>query len=219
MLPTIPQTAQPRPVSPLSTPGGEEKPLSKTSEDGPPARSVASLPLVLWRLKGMGILRIVFGMVWAIDAWFKWQPGFVNSFADYLSGAQEGQPAIVKGWIGFWVTIVKVDPHVFAHLVALGETAVAIGLLLGLLSNLTYAVGGLLSLVIWSTAEGFGGPYIAGSVDIGSAIIYVLVFVGLFLSSAGLYYGLDRRLDGVLQRWSFLASGTGRRATPVPTQR
>jgi nitrite reductase (NO-forming) len=69
-------------------------------------------------------------------------------------------------------------------------------------------VGILLSVVIWATAEGFGGPYTAGSTDIGSAIIYVLVFVGLFLSSAGLYYGLDRILDPILGRWSFLGSGS-----------
>jgi hypothetical protein len=39
--------------------------------------------LAEWRLKGIGPLRITFGVVWAIDAWFKWQPGFINDFADY----------------------------------------------------------------------------------------------------------------------------------------
>jgi len=33
------------------------------------------------------------------------------------------------------------------------------------------------------------------------------VFAGLFLSSAGLYYGLDRRLTPKLGRLGFLASG------------
>jgi len=47
----------------------------------------------------------------------------------------------------------------------------------------------LLSLVIWSTTEGFGGPCHAGTTDIGAAIASVLVFVGLFLSFAGLYMG------------------------------
>lgn len=27
-----------------------------------------------WRLNGIGLLRILFGIVWGIDAWFKWQP-------------------------------------------------------------------------------------------------------------------------------------------------
>jgi DoxX len=94
--------------------------------------------------------------------------------------------------------VVNVNPHVFAYLVAIGETAVAIGLIFGLFSNLTNISGLLLSVVIWATAEGFGGPYAPGSTDIGSAIIYALVFVGLFLASAGLYYGLDRFLDPIL---------------------
>ena len=82
----------------------------------------------------------------------------------------------------------------------------AIGLLLGLLSNLTPVVGILLSVVIWSTAEGFGGPYQAGSTDIGAAIIYALVFVALSLAASGLYLGIDRRLGSKLGRWAFLAS-------------
>ena len=163
--------------------------------------------LASWRLKGMGILRIVFGLIWAVDAWFKWQPDFIHNFTDYLTGTLEGQPPLVQGWINFWIDVIKINPHFFAYSVAIGETAVAIGLILGLLSNLTDIVGILLSMVIWSTAEGFGGPYVAGSVDIGSAIIYVLVFVGLFLASAGLYYGVDRRVTSLLGRWGFLASG------------
>lgn len=164
--------------------------------------------LASWRTKGIGVLRIVFGIVWAIDAWFKWQPDFIHNFESYLKGTLDGQSVAVQAWINFWIRVVNVNPHVFAYLVALGETAVAIGLLFGLLSNLTNVVGILLSVVIWATAEGFGGPYTPGSTDIGAAIIYVLVFVGLFLSASGLYYGLDARLTPALGRLGFLASGT-----------
>ena len=101
----------------------------------------------------------------------------------------------------------KVDPHVFAHLVAVGETAVAIGLIFGLFSNLTYLAGSVLAFVIWSTAEGFGGPYKAGSTDIGAAVIYLLVFAGLYLAYAGRVFGIDKRLGDRLGRWAFLASG------------
>jgi hypothetical protein len=61
------------------------------------------------------------------------------------------------------------------------------GLIFGIFSHLTEVVGVLLALVICTTAQGFGGPYIPGSTDIGAALIYVLVFVALFLSSAGLF--------------------------------
>ena len=168
-------------------------------------------PLASWRLNGIGLLRIVFGVVWGIDAWFKWQPGFINGFSDYLSGAQADQPTWVHHWIGFWINAVGIDPTLFAYLVAIGETAIAVALILGVFTNLTVVVGTLLSLAIWSTAEAFGGPYQTGSTDIGAAVIYVLVFAGLFLASSGLYLGFDRKLTAALGRFGFLASGPIRR--------
>jgi len=155
----------------------------------------------------MGILRIVFGLVWAIDASFKWQPGFAHNFTHYLTGNLAVDPGFVQAWINLWITIVKGDPQVFAYLVASAETAIAIGFSFGIFSHLTEVVGVLLALVIWTTAQGFGGPYLPGSTDIGAALIYVLVFVALFLSSAGLYYGVDRSLSPTLRRFSFLAEG------------
>ena len=132
-------------------------------------------------------MRILFGVVWAIDAQFKWRPDFLNNFVSYLTGAQQGQPAAVKAWISLWINAVNVDPVVFAHVVAIGETLLAVALILGLFSDLAYLGGILLCLVIWSTAEGLGGPYVAGSTDIGTAIIYAFVFALLFFSRAGLY--------------------------------
>ncbi len=169
--------------------------------------TAGAMTLAPWRMTGIAVLRIIFGVVWGIDAWFKWQPDFVNQFMAYLMGAQEGQPAAVKNWIYFWHTIINVDPRGFAYAVAVGETLVALALILGVFTNLTAVVGILLASVIWSTAEGFGGPYTAGSTDIGAAVIYVLVFVGLLLSQSGLVLGLDRRLTPALGRWGFLASG------------
>jgi uncharacterized membrane protein YphA (DoxX/SURF4 family) len=166
-----------------------------------------SLCLAPWRARGLGILRIAFGVVWAIDAWFKWQPDFIHNFVDYLTGAQEGQPAAVRAWIGLWINVVHINPHFFAYAVAVGETAVAIGLLFGLFSNATCIVGLLLSVMIWATAEGFGGPYKPGSVDIGSALIYAMVLAALFLTSAGRFVGVDPLLDRHLGRFRFLASG------------
>ncbi len=135
-------------------------------------------------------------------------PGLpVAELVNYLSGALGGQPAPAHAWINFWIHVVQVNPFLFARLEAFGETAIAIGLIFGVLGNLTNIGGFFLSLMIWSTAEGFGGPYMPGSTDIGTAIIYAIAFVGLFLSSSGLYLGLDRWLTPRLGRLSFLASG------------
>ncbi len=155
----------------------------------------------------IGMVRIAFGVIWAIDAQFKWRPAFIDGLASYLSGAMEGQPHLVQDWIHFWVDVVNVNPTAFAYFVAIAEAALAIALILGLFSNLAYLGGTVMALVIWSTAEGFGGPYVAGSTDIGAAIIYVFVFALLYLTQAGQHLGLDRWLGGMLGRWAFLASG------------
>lgn len=168
--------------------------------------SLAETTLSPWRWQGIAVLRVIFGLVWVIDAWFKWQPAFLHEFTGYLTGALDGQPPAVAAWINFWIKVIAVNPHAFAYAVAIGETAVALGLILGALSNLTNIAGILLSVVIWATAEGFGGPYMAGSADIGAAIIYALVFVGLFLVNAGMYYGVDQWLTEKLGPLSFLAS-------------
>ncbi|VAW17379.1 hypothetical protein MNBD_ALPHA12-912 [hydrothermal vent metagenome] len=160
-----------------------------------------------WRANGIGTMRILFGVIWAIDAQFKWRPDFILNFVSYLSGKQDGQPFLVKAWIHLWLDLIKVNPTVFAYLAASAETALAIALLLGIFSNLSYIGGALFSLVIWSTAEGLGGPYVPGSTDIGTAIIYALVFALLFFSRAGLYHGVDKWLTPRLGKFSWIASG------------
>lgn len=157
--------------------------------------------------KTVGVIRILFGIVWLIDAQFKWRPAFVNDMATYLMGAMPGQPLAVKAWIGFWVDVVNVNPVAFAYFVALAETALAMALIFGILSNLAYLGGAVLAFVIWSTAEGFGGPYVVGSTDIGAAVIYIFVFVLLWQTRAGLFLGLDRRLGEKLGPLAGLASG------------
>lgn len=128
------------------------------------------------------ILRIVFGLVWAMDAYFKWQPQFFNNFTDYLTGSLQNQPVLIHYWINFWIRVVGVNPHLFAILAAIVESLIALDLLIGFVGSLTMYGGILFSFVIWSTAEGFGGPYQAGSTDIGAAVIYILMFAALLIS-------------------------------------
>jgi uncharacterized membrane protein YphA (DoxX/SURF4 family) len=156
--------------------------------------------------KAIAFLRIAFGVVWVIDAQFKWQLAFANNFTSYIQGATGGQPAFIQTWLNFWLKLVSIDPLLFARIVALGETAIAIGLLFGLFSNLTCAGGALLAFIIWAVPEGLGGPYVAGSTDVGTGIIYMFVFAALFLLSAGQHYGLDRTLRAKLGRLRFLSS-------------
>ena len=162
-----------------------------------------------WRAKAIAAMRIAFGLVWAVAAWLKWQPGFINGFTDKVSGAKDGQAPAVQSWISFWTNLISKNPHFFAYLLASTETAIAVFLIFGILTNLTCVVGILLSLGIWSVGEGFGGPYKLGdSTDVGTAMPYALFFGVLLAIAAGRYYSVDQWLTPRLGRFGFLASGT-----------
>ncbi len=162
-----------------------------------------------WQQRGIGLLRIAFGLVWLVAAWLKWQPDFQNTFVDQISSAKDGQPVLIQNWLSFWLHFISLNPLLFARIEATTETAIAILLIFGLFSNLTCIMGLFLSLGIWSVAEGFGGPYMAGhSTDVGTALPYAILFAVLLSISAGRYYGLDRWLTPRLGRFGFLASAS-----------
>ncbi len=136
-------------------------------------------------------LRIAFGVVWAIDAWLKWQPGFRATMLPSMVAAAQGQPNWLMPWFHLWIDLMRPEPQLWGYLIAVAETVIAILLLTGLARRAVYLGGALYSLGIWSTAEGFGGPYTAGATDIGTSIIYVLVFLALLVT---LEHSLDRRV-------------------------
>ena len=147
----------------------------------------------------------MFGGIWLIDASFKWSPAFLDNFTSYLTGGADGQSALVQGWIHLWVQTVSVNPHFFGIVVAMAETALGLGLILGMFTELAIVGGIALAFVIWSTAEGFGGPYVAGSTDIGTAIIYIMVFVALWLGRCWRQYSIDsfihKKISFLYWRW------------------
>src|SRR5579864_2921994 len=102
-------------------------------------------------------LRIAFGIIWAIDAVFKWRPSFENGFIDQInSAAQSHQASWLNPWFNFWTHFLSHNPHLFAMLIAGAESLIAIALLIGLARRTTYIVGVIFSLLIWGVAEGFG---------------------------------------------------------------
>jgi uncharacterized membrane protein YphA (DoxX/SURF4 family) len=135
-------------------------------------------------------LRIAFGIIWLIDAVLKWLPGFRSTYVAATSGVAQGQPGWLHWWFSFWVNMQTPHPMFFAYLVAVLETLIAVALLAGFARKLTYISGAVFSVVVWAVAEGFGGPYMSGSSDIGTAVIYALVFIGLLVLM--LYAGPDR---------------------------
>ena len=140
----------------------------------------------------VAVLRIAFGFMWAVDASFKWRPAFRDSFLSQVQAAGQGQVSWLHGWFNFWATLMGHNPTVFAYMVAVVESLIALALLVGLARRSTYLAAALFSLLIWAIAEGFGGPYGSDSTDIGTGIVYAVVFLAL--------YGLERL--AVPSKWS-----------------
>lgn len=109
----------------------------------------------------------------------KWQPAFLHHVGSYFEAAMTGQPAWLMPWFHVWLSLVRIDPGLVAWSTAVVETLLAAALVLGGFRKLAYWFAAVLSAGIWITAEGFGGPFKPGATDIGSSIIYVLLFIAL----------------------------------------
>lgn len=164
-------------------------------------------------------LRIGFGLIWLIDAALKWLPGFRASYMGTIMGEADGQPGWLKPWFHFWITVQHPDATSFAYLVAVVETLIAVALIAGFARKLTYASAAIFSMLIWATAEGFGGPYTSGASDIGTAVIYAVVFAGLLALSyysGPSRYTADYHLEQKFSWWWKLAELRRPAPAPVP---
>jgi uncharacterized membrane protein YphA (DoxX/SURF4 family) len=165
-------------------------------------------------------LRISFGVIWLIDAVLKWLPGFNSGYVAMIKMAAQGQPAWLHPWFSFWMNVQDPRAAFFVYLAAVLETLIAVALIAGFARKYTYISAAAFSLLIWSIAEGFGGPYHSGATDIGTSIIYVVVFMALLALSA--YTGPDRySVDYYLEKkipwWSRVAEvGRPVQQQPVP---
>jgi uncharacterized membrane protein YphA (DoxX/SURF4 family) len=165
-------------------------------------------------------LRLAFGVVWGINAVLKWLPGYRRTYLSELKGVAQGQPGFLHGWFHFWITLQSGSPSLWADLTGIAETAIALVLLLGVARRAGYLVGAGYMLLVWAVGEGFGGPYTSGATDIGTGIIYTLLFLVLFVSAPTAdaeHLSLDRALVARHPRWALLADFGRRQKTDAPS--
>jgi nitrite reductase (NO-forming) len=166
-------------------------------------------------------VRIAFGVVWAIDAMFKYRPGFHKEFLAMVDGAGQGQPGWLHWWFRFWSNTVTPHPHIWAYSIAGIETLIAVALILGFARKITYIVAMFTGLGIWAVAEGFGGPYTATSTDIGAAVMYVFVAAALLVLSLQCgrsRYSVDYHIEKRIPWWHWVAE-FGWHNHPAPSER
>ena len=178
-----------------------------------PARSSSARARVALEVleRRVVILRIGFGVVWGIDAYLKWQPSFIDGFGSMIAEGARHQPGWLSPWSDFWRDLIAHDPHLFAYASAVIETLLAVGLLLGLGRRILYVGGAIWSLAIWSVPEGFGTPFMPGASDIGTAIMYAILFAALYAIEAAVkprVWTLDSAVQKRFAWRAFRAPGT-----------
>ncbi|MGH3631108.1 MAG: hypothetical protein ACRDRL_27150 [Sciscionella sp.] len=178
--------------------------------DAPPGHQLPTLPAQnLRRLHGAAATRIAFGLIWAVDATFKWLPGFIHgqTLDRELGGAAKIHTPVIHQWIQLWHTVATAHPAAFATGTAIIETLIALGLIFGAFSNLVLLSSAVFSFGIWSTAEGFHLPWTrSGITDLGPSAGYVIASLALFLAAAGATWSLDTTLRAHLGRLAWLTS-------------
>ncbi len=154
------------------------------------------------------IVALVFGTLWAIDGYFKFQMGLYKLLPGKVLAASAGQPAFLRGWYSWWYSFVSANPVLAANGTGILEFMIAFSLIFGFARKIAYFGGIALALLIWSVVEGFGGPYGPGSVTVGQSNIYALglLFLMVFSSTYGSNpYTLDRLIEKRYKWWAKIA--------------
>lgn len=186
--------------------------------DSTPTPSTTTAPDT-WPALSTAALRVAFGIIWIVNAAFTWMPSFSANYAGYLRNAADGQPAWSAWWFELWIAIVEPHADTFLWLTRIATTLLALALLFGFARRTVYVIGALYSLLIWSTAGGFGGPYTVGASNTGVGIIYVLIFAVLIaINHRGgtSPYSVDYFIEMKWPGWSWIAEWRERRLSDAP---
>ncbi|MCU1664847.1 MAG: hypothetical protein QOI36_5169 [Pseudonocardiales bacterium] len=170
-------------------------------------RSFAAVDPSLRRLHAAAVVRIFFGLLWAVDAWLKWLPGFIHgqTLTHELNPAAVSTP-IVHSWVQLWHDVAGVNPGAFAMGTAVIETLIGVALIFGVLCNLTLIVTAVFSFGIWTAPEHMHLPWTTpGNTDLGPSIGYVFAALALFAAAAGATWSVDAVIRPHLGRLAPLA--------------
>jgi len=147
-----------------------------TGDDGPrgwkeQAGRYALLPLRLF----LGVTFIYAGIDKLTDSQFMAASG-TGSIGELMNSVRDSSaiPALVD--------LALKNPEAFGHAIALGELAVGIGTLVGLLARLAALGGALISLSLWLTVSWQTDPYYYGN-----DLAYLMAWLPLVLAGASVF--------------------------------
>jgi thiosulfate dehydrogenase [quinone] large subunit len=159
-------------------------------------------------LRGAAVVRILFGVLWACDASFKWQPGFIHgqTLHDELGKVSQVNTPVIHQWLALTNMVGMANPPVSALVIAIIETLAALALIFGVLSNAAFVGSAILAFGIWSGAEAFHLPFHSGMTDLGPSVGYIFASMALFFAAAGSTWSVDSWLRPRLRAFAWLAA-------------
>src|SRR6266571_1354181 len=128
-----------------------------------------------WPIDWRASMRIAFGVIWLIDGVLEWQPADFHNFLQLITAMSQGQPAPLGAVISAGQAVVAINPTLANGLLAALETAVGLSLITNMLSRWALGISVLLAALIWVFGQGLGMVFMAGSTDVQSGPLYVLV--------------------------------------------
>ena len=139
-------------------------------------------------------LRILCGVILLLEGWSKLQGDWLHGTP--LASSLGNWMAADKPY-GFFLPVVKLafaHPKIFGALVTIGEVAIGLSLLAGVLTRIGAALG---ALMLFSFAFGNG----QGLVPPGNALLMGAICVVFVMAPPGRFLGVDSVLQGRLPRW------------------
>ena len=162
-------------------------------------------------------LRMLFGSIWMADGLLRFLPGTYSQLSYWMVVmVEDSQPPWLAGWLSAWAGLIAGNPALWWYGFGLMELAIGLCLFTGFLRRPVYLLGLAVSIFLWTVPQAFGGPYGPGSTDMGTGILYAVIFLALLhLDSVS---GPPRfTLDTVLGlRWPAWQRLVQARASPQP---
>ena len=135
----------------------------------------------------LATLRVYTGLVWFTYGTSKFEPNWAGGRQEFLSAVTYSASSTGEPFQSFLANVVIPNQHVFAELIAIGETLVGLSLILGLLTK-AGALGGMFLSANYYLATGRYKSHIGlESIEL---MLFVLSFFLLVTPSAG-FLSLD----------------------------
>lgn len=134
-----------------------------------------------WSTLVFSALRVAIGLLWAVLAAQTWTHSFVMHLHHYGEAAFQNLSGGLVPWFGTWVSLIAPAPDLFGGLARFFVTLIAVFLIIGFARKTTYIVGAIIALPLWTLMQGYSSAHTLGSINLGAALTYILIFISLIL--------------------------------------